>query len=103
MSLPLSVVLTELVTLSGGTVEIRGLTIGEVRACRKLDPDPSDQLAISMATGLPLAEAKAWHEQALAGDLIHLIGRIFILSKMEDGAQFQGAAADDAGPAGPAQ
>lgn len=84
------------VHLSGGPVTVRGLTIGEVRACKKLDPDPADHLAIMFATGVTLEEAKAWWDQALAGDLALLITEIFRVSGMDDGATFPQPPGDDA-------
>lgn len=103
MSLPASVVATAPVELSGGSVQVRSLTIGEVRQCRKLDADASDILAISLATGATMAEATEWFAQALAGDLVRLMAAVFTASGMDEAATFPVPAGDDAGAAATTQ
>lgn len=101
--LPFSPPGTRTVKLSGGEVTVRGLTVGQVRTCRKLQGDASDHLAITMATGTPREEVAAWFDQAPAGDFARLIEAIWDASGLGEGAQFQGAAPDDAGDARPAE
>lgn len=98
MSLPLSVVHTETVQLSGGEAKVRSLTITEVRRIRAIkDSTRADVLAIALAVDMSEDDALAWFEQATAGDLARLLDGIFRASGLDDGAGFPGTANDDAG------
>lgn len=101
--LPFSSPATATVQLSGGEVAIRGLTIGQVRTCRKLQGDDADYLAISMATGVSREEVAAWFDQAPAGDFAKLIEAIWDASGLGEGAKFPRGAANDAGATRPAE
>lgn len=104
--IPASVGRTLTVTLSGGDVEIRGLTVGEMRGVRDyrvngvpLSSVESDARYIALATGDPIEHVTEWISQASAGDVMRLLAGIYDASGMSEGAQFPGAAAGDAVPA----
>lgn len=105
MSLPASAQITGKVELSGGWVEIRGLSIAEVRRLSAMEgtADETDPHWIAAATGTPLAEVQEWFPTALAGDVKRLLGAIWNCSGLDDGARFPGGTTNDAGVHAPAE
>jgi hypothetical protein len=99
VSLPQSASVAGKVELSGGWVEIRGLSITEVRTLSAMEGDASqtDPHWIAAATGTPLAEVQEWWKTALAGDVKRLLGAIWETSGLGEGARFPGRTTDDAG------
>lgn len=99
MSLPKSAAVTGKVELSGGWVEVRGLSIAEVRRLYALEggPQETDPEWIAAATGNTVEEAREWISGALAGDVKRLLGAIWDCSGLGDEARFQGGTRDDAG------
>lgn len=77
------------VTLSGGDVEVHGLTIGQSQIAGKLDGEDSICAAISFATGNDKAEVVEWLKEAPAGDVTKLLNAITDVSGLSAGAQFQ--------------
>lgn len=65
----------------------RPLTMSQVRACRKLDEDASDILALSLAYGVPFDEAKTYFDTMPAGVVGAALQRIFEASGLVEGAQ----------------
>lgn len=96
MSLPVSDAGSDKVTLSGGYVEIRGLTITEHEVLQKLDGAAQNILAISYATGEPQEDVKAWYATASAKDVKIITDAIGTLSGLDTGATFPGRTGDDA-------
>lgn len=88
MALPKSNVSTEPVELSGGVVEIRGLSWEEVKS---LKGPGTNAMTIAWATGNELADAEAWLSDpaTIAGDVTKLIEAIMAASGLDEGAQFQ--------------
>lgn len=84
MALPPSKVSTGTVELSGGVVEIRGLTFNEAREMRG---ERANAVAIAYATGCTEDEAQAWIDTALAGDFNELIEAVLKASRLDEGAQ----------------
>lgn len=89
MSLPKGRMSTHKVTLSGGEVEVRSLTIAQSRIAGKLDSDESMVAAISFATGTPKEEVVEWVADAPAGDVADLLNAIADVSGLTQGAQFR--------------
>lgn len=95
--LPKSKIPTERVELSGGYVDIRGLTVAEYNAVGKLDGSAQNILAISYATGEEHDAVKSWYnaETTLAGDVDILCRAIMRLSATDGAAQFPARTSDD--------
>lgn len=106
--LPQSKPKTHVVQLSGGPVEVRGLTIEEVRACRQLGTtEEADAQWIHYATGNPVDHILLWIRggqdpdgatvvPASAGDVTLLLSAVWDASGMTEAARFQSRAVDDA-------
>lgn len=90
MALPKGRIDTAKVALSGGEVEVHGLTIAQSRIAGKLDGDESIAAAISFATGTDKPDVLAWLAEAPAGDVTKLLNAITDVSGLSQGAQFQG-------------
>lgn len=100
--LPASQPPTLKVQLSGGTVEVHGLTIGQIRQVRQVGntagADASDVLAIALATDQSVDEVQSWWDSGpLAGDVVRLLDGIQSASGMDAGAGFPRGTRDDAG------
>lgn len=94
--IPASVTATAKVTLSGGYVEVRGLTIAEHETLQKLSGAAQNILAISYATGEPHEDIKVWYETASAADVKKITDEIGALSGLDTGATFPCRTDDDA-------
>lgn len=89
MSLPKGRINTAKVTLSGGEVEIRGLTLEQSREAGAAgDSTERVVVAISHATDTPREEVAEWLETAPAGDATKLLNAITDLSGLSAEAQF---------------
>lgn len=77
------------ITLSGGDVQIRGLTLAESRLAGTLTGEESIATAISFATGEPKADVIEWMGSAPAGDVTTLLTAISEVSGLTKDAQFQ--------------
>lgn len=77
------------VTLSGGEVEIHGLTLAQSRIAGNLGGEESIVAAISFATGEDKADVAAWLAEAPAGDVTKLLNAITQVSGLAEGAQFR--------------
>lgn len=88
MSLPKGRINTRKVELSGGEVEVRGLTIGQSRIAGDLEGMDRIIAAITFATGTDKPEVQAWLEDAPAGDVGKLLDAIREASGLSEGAQF---------------
>jgi hypothetical protein len=101
MALPKSAAVTGKVELSGGWVEVRGLSIDEVRACMDTEGRTESDIAwIAAATDTPAEEVADWWKSALAGDIQRLLGAIMETSGMGEGARFRNRTGSDAGDDG---
>lgn len=80
---------TRKVELSGGEVEIHGLTIAQSRIAGTLDGEESIAAAITFATGTDKAEVVEWLATAPAGDVTKLLNAITDVSGLGPGAQFR--------------
>lgn len=99
MSLPASRPPARTVHLSGGDVEVRGLTVQELRSVRAEDTVHPDVRTIAIATGTGVDEVQAWWDAGpLAGDVGALISAIWTASGLDEGAQFPAGTGNDAGP-----
>jgi hypothetical protein len=96
--IPKSVIPRETVTLSGGTIDVRGLTVAEMETVRKLDGAAQNVLSIAYATGNDHDEVKAWYhsEGTSAADVGRLATVIARLSGLDDDAQFPRRTGNDA-------
>ena len=88
MALPKGRIDKVTVELSGGSVEIHGLTISQSRIAGKLDGEESIAAAISFATGTDKPEVIEWLESAPAGDVTTLLNAISDVSGLSRDAQF---------------
>lgn len=79
---------TRSVELSGGTVEIHGLTIAQSRMCGRMDNEEGYAAAISFATGTDKPDVVEWLATAPAGDVTKLLNAITDVSGLSQGAQF---------------
>lgn len=79
---------TRKVELSGGEVEVHGLTIAQSRIAGTLDGEDSIAAAISFATGTDKPEVLEWLTTAPAGDVTKLLNAITDISGLSQGAQF---------------
>lgn len=87
MALPVAGIKRADVTLpSGVVVSLRGFTFDEVKSL--VGPD-ANAIAISLATGVDLDEARAWmaNPGVPAGDVDRLLDATFELSGLSEGAQ----------------
>jgi hypothetical protein len=87
--LPRGKIDTRTVTLSGGDVEVHGLTIEQSRIAGTLDGTDSIAAAISFATRNDKAEVLEWLGSAPAGDVTKLLNAITAVSGLSAEAQFQ--------------
>lgn len=88
MTLPAVDLPRETVTLSGGqTVEVRGLTRGEVMRMQGLG-DETEIHVLALGTDTDLDEARAWHKQAPSATVEAIANAVMRLS---------GLGRDDAG------
>lgn len=68
----------------------RPLTMGEIRKLRAMgDEDEADWTAVAWSGQVLPAEAKAWFDQAPAGDVVHALEGIFEASGLRQDAQFR--------------
>lgn len=88
MALPAGKLRTVTVELSGGTVEVRSLTLNESTAVGEL-ADGKVAQAIAYATGEELEAVNAWLSNAPAGDATKLMNAITEVSGLSEGAQFR--------------
>ena len=88
MSLPKGKINTATVELSGGPVEVRGLTLNQSRICGDLEGMERVVAAIVFATGTDKPEVESWLEDAPAGDPNKLLDAIRVASGLDEGAQF---------------
>ena len=89
MSLPKGRISTRKVELSGGEVEIHGLTLAQSRIVGSLDDDVERIVAaVSFATGTDKEEVREWLQTAPAGDATTLLNAITDVSGLSQGAQF---------------
>lgn len=88
MALPKGRINTAKVELSGGEVEVRGLTIKQSNICGELEGTERIIAAIVFATATDKPEVEAWLEDAPAGDVTKLLDAIMRVSGLDEGAQF---------------
>lgn len=88
MSLPKGRINTAKVELSGGEVEIRGLTLGQSRISADLEGMDRVIAAIVFATGTDKPEVEEWLESVPASDATKLLDAIMNVSGLSEGAQF---------------
>jgi tryptophanyl-tRNA synthetase len=88
---------TEQVSLSGGVVEVRGLTVAQMEAVKKLAGANQNILAIAFATGFEHDDVKAWYhsDATSAADVGKLTDAIARVSGLDEGAQFPRSAGND--------
>lgn len=90
MSLPKGVITTRKVELSGGEVEIRGLTMAQARIAGDLDGVERIVASIAFATGTDSPDVEAWLDEAPAGDATKLLNAITEVSGLAaEAAQFR--------------
>lgn len=89
MKLPRGKIDVRTVTLSGGDVEVHGLTIEQSRVAGNLSGTDSIAAAISFAIREDKAEVLEWLESAPAGDVAKLLNAITDVSGLSAEAQFQ--------------
>lgn len=89
MTLPKGRIDVRTVVLSGGDVEVHGLTISQSRIAGKLDGEDSIASAISFATRTEKADVIDWLATAPAGDVTKLLNAITDVSGLSQGAQFR--------------
>lgn len=88
MSLPKGRINTAKVDLSGGEVEVHGLTLAQSRISGDLEGEERIVSAIVFATGTDKPEVIEWLKDAPVGDVNKLLDAIRIVSGLEQGAQF---------------
>lgn len=87
--LPKGNLTTRKVELSGGEVEVHGLSFGQSRIAADLEGAERIICALSFGTGTPKEDVEAWLETAPAGDAYKLLDAITDLSAMAQAeAQF---------------
>lgn len=96
MSLPRSVTRTQRVDLSGGYVEVRGLSIAEHEHLQALKGAKQNIQAIAYATGEEYPAIESWYDTASAEDVKLITDVIGALSGMDDGATFPRRTDNDA-------
>lgn len=77
------------VTLSGGDVKLKSLTLSQSKIVGGLKGDAMIVAAIAFATGETRANVKAWLEEVPAGDGKKLLAAVTEVSGLNEGAQFQ--------------
>lgn len=105
MALPKSTKRTERVQLSGGWVDVRGLTVDELDVVQKLPGRAGNIRSISFATDEDHDGVRDWYnDTATSGsDVVKLLAAIGRLSGLTEDAKFPAGTGDDAGPARPAE
>lgn len=98
MALPSSKVKTERVELSGGYVDIRGLSVDEADAVGKLSGAAQNILGIAYATGESHDAVKAWYHnpETSASDAVKLAEAVSRLSGLDGAATFPRTKGNDA-------
>lgn len=86
--LPAGRIATAKVQLSGGEVEIHGLTLAQSRIAGKLEDVERIVCAVHFATSTPKTEVEAWLDACPAGDATKLLNAIMDVSGLSEGAQF---------------
>lgn len=86
--LPKGRINTAKVELSGGEVEIHGLTLSQSRIAGELEGVDRVIAAISFATREDKRDVEEWLETAPAGDATKLLNAITDVSGLSEGAQF---------------
>ncbi|MDQ2622558.1 MAG: hypothetical protein M3Y45_05905 [Actinomycetota bacterium] len=99
--IPASRVEVEKVTLSGGYVEIRGLTAVEVESVKPLEGRAQNCQSIAYATGERVEDVTAWYEAASGADVAVLCDAIARLTGLDEGARFPRRTGNDAVGGGP--
>ncbi len=94
--LPVGVMPSRTVTLSGGDVVVHGLTMAQVR---QIKGNRGNAVAISFAVGCTEDEADAWIGSVPAGDVTRLLDAVTDLTGLSEGAQFPQRPADVPGDA----
>lgn len=94
--IPASVARTQRVDLSGGYVEVRGLSIAEHEHLQALKGGKQNIQAIAYATGEAYADIESWYDTATAEDVKLITDAIGELSGLDSGARFPRGADDDA-------
>jgi hypothetical protein len=84
--LPQGVFPSRTVKVSGGDVQVRGLSYAEGQSVRGED---AVYIMIATATSNTVDDVKAWCESVPAGDVMALTTAINELSGFAEGAQFQ--------------
>lgn len=82
MSLPKGRLTSRKVELSGGEVEVHGLSFDQSRIAAELEGVDRIICALSFGTGTPKGDVEAWLADAPAGDAYKLLDVIMELSKM---------------------
>ena len=90
------------VASTGQVLQVRALSLVEVRQVRTLSDNDADITAIALATGLDTQEVRTWFLSATPGDVQSILRPIFEMSGLVEGAGFPGATGNDAGIAQPA-
>ena len=88
MTLPKGRINTTKVELSGGEVEIHGLTLSQSRIAADLDGMDRVVAAIAFSTGTDKPDVEEWLETVPASDATKLINAIMDVSGLSEGAQF---------------
>ena len=96
--IPKSVIAREKVELSGGSIEVRGLSVGEMETVRKLSGAAQNIRSIAFATGEDHVEVANWYhsDETTAADVGRLCDVIARLSGLDEGAKFPRRTNDDA-------
>lgn len=96
MALPPVGYIRKTIELSGGPCEVRGLSYSEGQ---KVKGEQAVAWSIACGTDTPVAEVKAWLNQAPAGDVQKLMEAITELSGFGEDAQFPDGPGDVPEPA----
>lgn len=96
--IPRSNIPTEKVELSGGSVEVRGLTVNQMEAVRKLTGAGQNILSIAYSTGFPHDDVREWYhsDETSAADVGILCDAIARLAGLGQDATFPRPTGDDA-------
>lgn len=89
MSLPRGSLKRTTVALSGGDVEVRGLTLAESDIVNKAEGTERVVRTISLATGTSPDDVRAWLEDCPAGDAIALLNAVLDASGLSGAARFR--------------
>lgn len=90
MALPRAAGRTETVTVAGEPVEVRALTLAEVRRIQACDDDLADATAIALGVGCTTEEATEWLADTPADVAAELMAAIFRLSGLDKEASKSG-------------